>query len=239
MRIIVAAATFVALLTVAHAWPSGTFGTTHSRLTELAIANAKIAELAQYRDQLVEGANQELHELSVVSSVSGRPMKYGIDLEAARLAHKGTNAGSDDVRGWWAESLAAYRAGDKAKAYFILGIVAHMIEDMGVPAHANGVIHQAFGPTDHFEAMAVLNWKADEGTINKTDPGYTNPWDYYAFSQRWTGEDAPNYRDTSSFPLTWTFASAAERQLLADREARTATVVQWALQSASRAFGAR
>jgi hypothetical protein len=235
MRTIIAAAAIVATIGAATAWPSGTFGVIHTRLTETAIAASRIAEIAEYRDQLVEGANQELHELPL----SGRPMRYGIDLESARLAHKGTNAGTDDIRGWWADSLTAYRAGDKPKAYFILGILAHMIEDMGVPAHANGLVHQAFAGTDHFEAMSVLNWKPELGTVNKADPGYADPSAYYAFSQRWTREDAPTYLDTSSFSLTWAFASDAERALLANREARTAATVQWALQAAYKAFTAR
>src|SRR5215469_4743177 len=112
---------------------------THSYLTEWALDQLKgeFPELERFRAQLIEGANQELHERGV------KGWKYGVDLDAKRIQHKGTNEGCDDIQGWWTDSCNAYQAGEKARAYFLLGVMLHMIQDMGVPAHANQVYHQA------------------------------------------------------------------------------------------------
>ena len=220
----------VAAATDVEAWDSVKLNPTHpthNYLTEWAIAKVKTPEVSQFATQLIEGANEELHELPVEGS------KYGIDLNAKRIAHKGTNAGTDDIEGWWKDSLEAYRAGDKQRAYFLLGIMLHMIEDMGVPAHANGVDHQGnLTEFDNFEFMALSNWKPDFANVNRADPGYVDPSTYYAFSKSWTHADAPDYKDRNSFSKTWTFASQAERALLRNREGRTATVAKWALRSA-------
>jgi hypothetical protein len=206
---------------------------THSYLTEWAIDQLKgqFPELQQFRRQLVEGANQELHETRVKGS------KYGVDLDASRIAHKGTNEGCDDIEGWWNDSRDAYLAGDKARAYFLLGIMLHMIQDMGVPAHANKVYHQAsLTGLDHFEIMAFSNWKPAFDAIDKDDPSYCEPWKYYDFSRDWTHADAPDYRSRTQFSRTWTFATPEQRALLSNRQGRTCHISRWALQSAAWAF---
>lgn len=235
MKHLVAAA-FALLATPSLAWDSAQFEwltriihPTHSYLTEYAIdqLHGDYPELEAYRDILVEGANSELHELPVEGVV------YGIDLEAKRRAHKGTNAGSDDVPGWWQEARDAYSAGNREQAYFYLGVVLHMIEDMGVPAHANGLYHQGnLTEFDNFEAMALQRWDPDFSAVDRSDPGLASPADYYRFSQDWAAADAPDYRDTSSFSKTWLTASRAEKALVRTRQARTATVVMWALRRA-------
>jgi hypothetical protein len=204
---------------------------THSYLTEWAITHVRHAEVTQFAAALIDGANAEMHELPIKGSM------YGFDLEKLRLAHKGTNAGTDDIAGWWRASLSAYQAGKKQQAYFLVGIMLHMVEDMGVPAHANGVYHQGtLREFDNFEFLALSNWKPDFAAVNKTDPAYADPSAYYAFSQAWTHEDAPDYHDRNSFSKTWITASAAERTLLRNREARSATVARWTLDSAYRTF---
>jgi hypothetical protein len=209
---------------------------THSYLTEWAIdqLEAEFPELQQFGKPLVEGANEELHELQVGGS------KYGVDLDAKRIQHKGTNAGCDDIEGWWTDCRDAYKAGDKTKAHFLLGIMLHMIEDMGVPAHANQVDHQArLAQLDHFEIMAFWNWKPAFDAIDKDDPSYAEPWKYYAFSRDWTRANAPNYRSRTQFSRTWTFAKPEERALLSNRQGRTCHVAKWTLQSAAKLFRGR
>jgi hypothetical protein len=127
---------------------------THSYLTEWAIDRLKVQlpEAQQYRTQLIDGTNTELHELTVAGT------QYGVDLNAKRIQHQGTNEGCNDIQGWWQDSLTSYKQGNKEKAYFITGIMLHMIEDMGVSAHANKVIHQEnITEFDNFEFMALSN----------------------------------------------------------------------------------
>jgi hypothetical protein len=206
---------------------------THSYLTEWAVDRLEhsFPELKTFRRPLLEGANQELHELRV------KRWRYGVDLDAKRVAHKGSNAGCEDIRGWWIDSRDAYQAGDQPRAYFLLGVMLHMIQDMGVPAHANDVYHRAsLSLLDHFEIMAFSNWRPCFDSINKPDPSYAEPWMYYAFSRDWTREDAPDYLSRTRFSRTWTFARPDERVLLSDRQGRTCHVTLWALQSAAEAF---
>ena len=205
---------------------------THTLLTEYAIAVLASAypELVRFRVALLAGANTELHERPVEG------VMYGVDLERKRIEHRGSNAGTDDIGGWWNDSLAAYRAGNREQAYFYLGIMLHMIEDMGVPAHANGLEHQAFPNFDDFEFMSLFNWRPSFEDIDRSDPVFAQPWRYYAFSGEWAAADAPGYLDIKSFPKAWLFASAEERALLRNRQGRTATVATWTLQSALRAF---
>jgi hypothetical protein len=220
-----------------HGWDSANNGNpthaTHSYLTEWATdqLRGQFPELQQFRAQLIEGANQELHELPVTGS------RYGLDLNAKRLEHKGTNEGCDDIAGWWNDARDAYKTGHKDRAYFLVGIMLHMIQDMGVPAHANSVHHQAsLIELDYFEIMAFSNWKPSFDAINKTDPGYAEPWKYYNFSRDWTHADAPNYNNRTRFSKTWTFATDDERSLLRNRQGRTCHVTMWTLRSAAKSL---
>lgn len=220
----------------AWAWDSATGNPTHpthSYLTECALdqLQGQYPELQQFRDIIIEGANQELHELPVSGT------KYGIDIETKRLQHKGTNEGSDDMQGWWQESLTAYRQGQKKQAYFILGIMLHMVQDMGVPAHANKVYHQGnLREFDNFEFLALSNWKPKFDDINRQDPGYSEPWQYYAFSQEWTHNDAPNYNNRDSFSKFWFTSSSSEKRLLSNRQGRTCYITKWMINSSVKAF---
>ena len=215
-------------------WLTSIVHPTHSYMTEFAIDQlaAEFPELSAYGNALIEGANQELHELPVEGTL------YGLDLDRKRREHKGTNAGSDDIEGWWEDALVAYEAGNKEQAYFIIGIMLHFIQDMGVPAHANGIYHQGnMTEFDNFEAMALQKWAPDFKNVDREDPGYAGkPWRYYTFSQDWAAADAPDYKDTDSFSKTWLTADDEEEQLVSDRQARTAMVTLWALRQAVATF---
>jgi hypothetical protein len=235
---------------------------THSYFTEWAInrLQQQFPEIGQYADILIEGANSELHELPA----KRRTIAYGIDLNQKRVEHQGTNAGSNDMRGWWRDCLAAYQDGNKEQAYFYLGIILHMIQDMGVPAHAWGIEHQGnHKEFDNFELVGLSNWKPKFDEINKEDPGYSEPWLYYNLSQQWTREDTKTklesilpeelrpvdanldevteyLQETKTpfpFPMTWTFASPEDRQMFMNREGRICALSEWALNAAARAFG--
>ena len=59
---------------------------------------------------------------------------------------------------------------------------------------------------------------------------------YYRLSQDWTHADAPDYHDRNSFSKTWLTASDAEKALIRNRQARTATAALWALNAAMKAL---
>jgi len=235
-------------------WPSDNganpLNKVHTYITQHAIDHSASTEAKKYATALLEGANMELHELVATARDKGIGNRYGVDVEAKRTAHGGTNEGCTDIRGWWNDALMAYRQSlryggtqsenARRQAYFFVGIMLHMIEDMGVPAHAHKIYHQGNATEfDNFEFMSLNNWKPRldlfRGDGLQPDPGI-EPWEYYSFSKVWTLEDSPDYLDRNSFSKTWSAASQAEKDLLQNRQGRTEAVAQWALQSAVRAF---
>jgi hypothetical protein len=121
---------------------------THSYLTEYAADQLRAAypELDTYRASLIDGANREIHDLVLKDP----------EQEALRIEVGGNNYGCDHPDRMWNHVTTSYHAGDKAKAYWYLGIMLHYVEDIGVPAHAFHVYHQSSPSNwDHFEVMAV------------------------------------------------------------------------------------
>ncbi len=220
------------------AWPAAAWDSvkwnpthpTHSYLTEFAIeiVGPVHPEVTQYRRAIIDGANTELHELPVSGTM------YGVDLNAKRIEHRGTNEGTADIRGWWNEAVAAHRAGNREQAYFYVGILLHMVQDMGVPAHAHRLYHQG-SPTefDNFEFLGLSNWRPDFSSVDRGNPNFNEAWRFYDFSSQWTLADAPSYPDRDFFAKFWLTASDAERSLLGKRQARTAMVSVWTLRAAA------
>lgn len=67
------------------------------------------------------------------------------------------------AQGLWMRALGEYAAGNTAKAYRFLGMIAHFLGDQTVPAHANGDTHpEVFGDGDPFE-----EWMSNP-ELNKT-----------------------------------------------------------------------
>ena len=238
---IVVGAAMAALLRVypAAAWDSAGWNPTHpthTYLTEYAIKELKGAHpsVDKYRKQLIAGSNTEIHELPIKCT------KYGVDFNERRAnRYIGTNVGCKHPDLMWKDALDAYRQGNKELAYFLIGMLLHQIQDMGVPSHAHDIYHQGNATQfDNFEFMALWNWKPDYRAIKKQDPGvndptaFADPSAYYEFSKKWCIEDAPSYTSSKQFSKTWTLASREERKLLQQRQAATAMVTKWALAAA-------
>jgi hypothetical protein len=67
------------------------------------------------------------------------------------------------AQGLWLRALGEYAAGNTAKAYRFLGMIAHFLGDQTVPAHANGDTHpENFNDGDPFE-----EWMSNP-LLNKT-----------------------------------------------------------------------
>jgi hypothetical protein len=176
---------------------------------------------------------------------------YGIDAEDLRKRIQGTNAGCKHPEVLWQDALVAYKAGKKARAYFLVGCLLHQIQDQGVPAHANFIEHQG-NPIqfDNFEFNATFNpsyitngfpdyrLQVDTSRVNRKDPQYAFPYQYYEFSRDWAATDAPGYKDRSKYSKTrlWPFFTDAEKNLMMDRQTRTYQVTVWTMQCVARGF---
>jgi hypothetical protein len=204
---------------------------THSYLTETALDSLdwEYPDLAIYRDQVLTGANLELHELPVKDP----------EQEALRQEAGGTNGGCEHPEVYWTHAKERYVAHDKAKAYWFVGILLHFVEDLGVPAHALGVWHENTPSTwDHFEVMAFQKWWPSYDDINRWDPGFADPADYVAWNGDWTAsdfhEDYPGVTYTRTFfTKTWLFASSRQKRFMRNRQGRTAMAATWALEAAA------
>jgi hypothetical protein len=203
---------------------------THSYLTEFAIdqLSPDFPELATYRATIVDGANQELHELPVSD-----PEK-----EALREAAGGTNWACTHPEVVWNLARESYAAGDKEKAYWYVGIVLHWVEDMGVPAHAFHVYHQgSFSQRDNFELLGLQRWAPTFDSISVDWPAFSSPADYVEYNGEVTQYDfeaafpGQTY-NTRFFPMTWLFISHTQSSFVRSREGTTAVVAEWALYSA-------
>lgn len=203
---------------------------THSLITKWAIEalGEDYPELVDYSEQLIDGANVEVHDLKIKCT------KYGVDFNQRRAErYIGTNAGCERPDLIWKDSLEAYQNGQTELAYFTLGVLLHQIQDMCVPSHANNIYHQGnMTEFDNFEYMALWNWKPKVEDIEVEDPVFENPSDYYDFSISWCQEDAPDYKSRNQFSKTWTFAGEDERWLLSRRQGAACLVTRWALESA-------
>ena len=244
----IAAILIASLCGPASAWDSADWKNptrpTHSLMTKYAIneLNARYPEAGKYRDQLIDGANLEIHEAKLKSSKYAG--KYGLDLEDKRKnRYLGTNAGCLRPDLIWEDAQLAYKAGKKDVAFFLTGALLHQIQDMSAPAHAHNLYHQGnLTEFDNFEFMALLNWKPDFSGITVENPAikeeskYAGPSAYYEFSKEWCLEDAPDYKSRSEFSKTWATASKAERKLLSKRQASACLLTKWALESALVAF---
>jgi hypothetical protein len=204
---------------------------THSYLTEHALDSLawEHPDLVTYRSDVITGANLELHELPVKDA----------EQEKLRVEAGGTNWGCEHPEVYWRHAKERWLAGDKAKAYWFVGILLHFVEDLGVPAHSFHVWHENTPSTwDHFELLAFQKWSPSYDAIDQWDPWYESPADYVGVSASWAADDFhgayPGVTYTRTFfSKTWLFASSKEKTFVRNREGRTATVATWALAAAA------
>jgi hypothetical protein len=205
---------------------------THSILAEYAISKVKgeLPEVATYEKDIIAGVNLELHDL--------KHAKF----EALRLEIGGNNWAADHPELLWEKAQQSYGDGDKAKAFFYVGILLHYVQDMGVPAHAFHVIHQS-GPTswDHLELLAFFQFHADLKAPGPTDPKLPSPLDYI----EWSAQTARDHFKASYpgvtytrkfFPQTYVGMTDTDSKFLRDREAHCANATAFALRVAAKAL---
>ena len=205
---------------------------THSIMAEFAIRKVEreAPEVALFDKAIVAGANLELHDLKHKTH------------EALRLEIGGNNWAAEHPEILWDKARASYASGDKAQAFFYVGILLHYVQDMGVPAHAFHVIHQS-GPKDwdHTELLAFFDFHGDLKATGPTDPELPDPLAYI----EWSAQSArDNFRDL--FPgstyhrkfLPQAYADLTDTQwaFLRGREAHCAHATAFALRSAALAL---
>jgi len=249
---------------VYQAWDSANGGNpthpVHSYMTEYAVdqLKARYPELNTYRTTIVDGANCELHELSL----DGKPTcaSYPVEeQEALRIEIDGTNGGCSFPERLWTRARQSYKAGDKKRAYWYLGILLHFVEDMGVPAHAYEKEHQgkATQPSlwDNFELQSTFTrWAPNynpgsltpSGSVGAPQkrPGLVSPADYVSFSKAWTKQDLSQLFPAAAlsfgvsgyplnfYPLYPLPMSKTQKDFLAERRGHTALAAAWALETA-------
>ena len=202
---------------------------THSILAEYAIktVKAEAPEVALFEKEIVEGANLELHDL--------KHAKY----EALRLEIGGNNWAAEHPELLWEKAQDSYAAGDKAKAFFYVGILLHYVQDMGVPAHAFHVIHQS-GPKDwdHVELLAFFQFHGDLKAPGPADPALEGPLDYI----EWSALTARDHFTTAYpgatynrkfFPQAYADMTDTDWRFLREREAHCAKATAFALRAAA------
>lgn len=219
---------------VLHAWGNLDFiYSLHTKMTKFAIAELNDPEVNSNRSALESGSCLEVHEFPLVPWFTHY---RGFNFENRRSrVYQGNNWGCAHPEAMWYDALAAYREGNKNLAYYTLGVLLHQIQDQGVPAHAHHVIH-GFFDADNFEIISFFNFVPDTTNINKVDPLYPEPWQYYQFAIDWTLEDVPVYKSRFDFETSWNKASPEIKDLVRKREGRSCIATLWALKQAVKAF---
>jgi len=202
---------------------------THSILAEYAVKSVKAEapEVVLFEKEIVEGANLELHDL--------KHPKF----EALRIEIGGNNWAAEHPELLWEKARASYAAGDKAQAFFYVGILLHYVQDMGVPAHAFHVIHQS-GPKDwdHVELLAFFRFHGDLKAPGPTDPKLESPLEYIEWSAQ-TARDHFNRAYPGAtyhrkfLPQAYEDMTDTDWAFLREREAHCAKATAFALRAAA------
>lgn len=213
---------------------------THSIYAEYAVAWIfyEHPEVRTYKADIVRGANLELHEL---------PLKTQTEYESLRQEIGGSNWAADRPEILWDKARASYAAGDKAKAWFYVGVILHYVQDMGVPAHAFHVIHQ--NRPWNWDNVEMLGFFDFHGDLRKPLPATGDPRlaDPIAYIE-WSGVRAREHFQNSFPGETYhrTFIPQAYKDLtdahwafVQERQTACAHATAYALRSAAAALEGR
>ncbi len=115
---------------------------------------------------------------------------------------------------WNSKVIRKYHAGDKEEAYYWLGRVAHLLQDLTVPAHVHNDTHLPFvGFSDLYEEFTKSRCDAyQEGNIFNAQhfKGQNYVDRYYRYEElpnwpdsKWKGVYIPNVPPSNLFKLFW------------------------------------
>ncbi len=125
--------------------------------------------------------------------------------------HPGLFSNGGDVKRVWEDALKDYRDQDFVRAYYKIGLVAHLTQDQAVPAHAANINHViTFG--DNFE-KAINKNKSLFGKVRDQVRGMAlpdmEPWQYYQALQDDTRGQLAGWIDPATKTMYWPPASDA------------------------------
>lgn len=135
-------------------------------------------------------------------------LKGGMTSESG---HPSLFANGGDVKRVWEDALKDYRDQDFARAYYKIGLVAHLTQDQAVPAHAANINHViTFG--DNFEKAINKNTSLF-GKVRDQVRGVAlpdmEPWQYYQALQDDTRGQLAGWIDPATKTMYWPPASDA------------------------------
>ncbi len=93
---------------------------------------------------------------------------FGIDCDVSSYSMNAYEKGAL----WFAAAYVSYEEGEKAKAFYYLGRVAHCLQDMAVPAHVLGDLHRPIVDPDFYE-----KWAKDYSLFSFDWSKAWNTWD--------------------------------------------------------------
>ncbi|MFH0875828.1 MAG: hypothetical protein V1859_07865, partial [archaeon] len=143
-------------------------------------------------------------------------------------AHEGNSlANGGPIGDWWDKAQEEYKKGNFASgdwsAYYYVGLMMHLIEDQGVPAHAYDIPHGTLGHMDNMEQLAYYNYVPNiTGIVNANSPisNYSSMQSYTLsatsnnyWRQYWNQGNYGWENGTDVFPTTWESAGESERNL--------------------------
>jgi hypothetical protein len=135
-------------------------------------------------------------------------LKGGMTSESG---HPNLFANGGDTQKLWGEALKDYEALDFPRAYYDIGLIAHLTQDQAVPAHAANINHViTFG--DNFEKSIKKDVSVFEKVRARVQAMMLpdmEPWQYYQALQDDTRRQLPGWKDPRSNTLYWPPAPGA------------------------------
>ncbi len=129
-------------------------------------------------------------------------LKGGMTSESG---HPGLFANGGDVQKIWGQALKDYKDLDFPRAYYDIGLIAHLTQDQAVPAHAANINHVVtFG--DNFEKAIKKDISVFEKVrvrLQSMMLSDREPWQYYQALQDDTRRQLPGWKDPRSNTLYW------------------------------------
>lgn len=181
-------------------------------------------EIGQYWDILLDGARYEDEEAFYKLSkndwlgqlCAGHPFcnhfwnTLGIDAQKDTKGLNGYDSAYGRAQYLWNEAINDYKKGNKKEAYFKLGRISHLLQDVSVPAHTHKDIH--IGSIDL--SIIKINtdkinpeWDSDSYEVYMGEKGH---WQDYSY--RTKNIESFNYNIKSEKdPLFYLFSNLAEK----------------------------